>query len=315
MTLVQAHARFDAAIARGARVTLVGIAISVALAVVKIAAGVVGHTYALVADGIESLLDVFSASVAWGSLVYAARPPDEGHPYGHGKAEPVGALVIAAVLLAASIGIAALSVKEILTPHRTPAPFTLGVLVAVVVTKELLFRFLHREGRAINSRAVETDAWHHRSDALTSVAAFIGITIALWLGPAYAAADDWAALFACGIIAYNGIRLFRGALDDVMDAAAPADVAAAIRDLALSIDGVQATHKCRVRRSGVARLVDLDIIVPGGMTVQEGHVLAHRVKAALLASNLGILDVVVHVEPDDDGWDRPAISGRSAGRP
>ncbi|HEY8550094.1 MAG TPA: cation diffusion facilitator family transporter [Vicinamibacterales bacterium] len=297
MSLATQHARFGTALARGTRVTLLGIAVSVVLAIVKIASGVVGHTYALIADGVESLLDVFSASVAWGSLRYSARPPDEKHPYGHGKAEALGALVIAAVLLAASLGIAALSIREILTPHLVPRPFTLAVLVGVVVTKELLFRLLLREGRDINSRAVQTDAWHHRSDAITSAAAFIGIAVALYMGPGYAAADDWAALFACGIIAFNGVRLFRAALDDVMDAAPPPELADAVREIAMSIDGVLGTDKCRVRRSGLALFVDLDLIVDGRMSVDEGHQLAHRVKRALLDSPLGVLDVLVHVEP------------------
>jgi cation diffusion facilitator family transporter len=291
------HARFDAAFARGAHVTLVGIAISIALAVIKIASGVVGHTYALVADGVESLLDVFSASVAWGSLRYSARPPDEKHPYGHGRAEALGALVIAAVLIAASLGIAALSIREILTPHLLPAPFTLAVLVGVILVKEVLFRFLVREGRDIRSRAVETDAWHHRSDALTSAAAFIGISLAIWHGDGWAAADDWAALFACGIIAFNGLRLLRSAFDDVMDAAPPADVEAAVRQVALTVAGVRGTHKCRVRRSGVALFIDLDVIVDGDISVHRGHDIAHQVKAALLDSQLGVLDVIVHVEP------------------
>jgi cation diffusion facilitator family transporter len=297
VSLVRQHARFDAALARGAKVTLLAISISVVLAAIKIASGIIGHTYALVADGVESLLDVFSASVAWGSLRYSARPPDEKHPYGHGRAEPLGALVIAAVLIAASIGIATLSIREILTPHLLPAPFTLGVLVGVIVIKEVLFRFLVREGRDIRSRAVETDAWHHRSDALTSGAAFIGISLALWHGDGWAAADDWAALFACGIIAINGLRLFRSAFDDVMDAAPPADVEAAVRQVALGVPGVLGTHKCRVRRSGVALFIDLDVIVDGGITVRHGHDIAHEVKGALLDSHLGVLDVIVHVEP------------------
>jgi cation diffusion facilitator family transporter len=298
VSLLEQHARFDSALARGARVTLVGLSISVTLALIKIVSGIVGHTYALVADGVESLLDVFSASVAYGSLRYAAKPPDEKHPYGHGKAEAIGALVIAAVLVAASIGIAALSVREILTPHRAPAPFTLFVLVGVVAVKELLFRFSSRAGRDIRSRAVETDAWHHRSDAITSAAAFIGIAIALWKGNEYAAADDWAALFACAIIAFNGVRLSRAAFDDVMDAALPTSVEAAIREVAMSVDGVRGTHRCRVRRSGVALLVDLEVIVDAEITVRRGHEIAHDVKEALLQSPLGILNVFVHVEPD-----------------
>jgi cation diffusion facilitator family transporter len=300
VSIEQQHARFDAALARGARVTLFGIAVSVSLAAIKIASGVVGHTYALVADGVESLLDVFSASVAWGSLRYSARPPDQKHPYGHGRAEPLGALVIASVLIAASIGIGALSIREIVTPHLLPAPFTLGVLVGVIVIKEVLFRFLVREGRDIRSRAVETDAWHHRSDALTSAAAFIGISLALWRGDGWAAADDWAALFACAIIAINGVRLLRSAFDDVMDAAPPADVQAAVRRLALAVPGVRGTHKCRVRRSGVALFIDLDVIVDGAITVRRGHEIAHDVKGALLDSHLGVLDVIVHIEPSAD---------------
>ena len=294
------HDALVPSVARGTRATLIGILISTVLAAIKILGGVFGQSYALIADGVESLLDVFGSSIVWGSLRYAARPPDTKHPYGHGKAEPLAALVIAAALVVASILIAVESVREIRTPHALPAPFTLAILIGVVVTKEILFRFLVHTGKDIRSRAVETDAWHHRSDALTSIAAFIGISIALWKGPAYAAADDWAALFACTIIFYNGVRLFGGAVDDVMDAAAPADVEAKIRELAVTVPGVLGTHRCRVRRSGMAYLVDLDVIVDGGMAVRRGHEIAHDVKAKLLGSTLGILNVLVHVEPADE---------------
>ncbi len=300
MSLTGQHASFDDRFQRGSRVTLVGLSISIVLAAIKIASGITGHTYALIADGIESLLDVFSSAIAWGGLRYAARPPDEKHPYGHGRAETLAALVIASALVAAAIGIGALSIKEIVTPHRVPAPFTLLVLVGVVVVKEVLFRFLHREAHSIGSRAVETDAWHHRSDALTSVAAFIGIAIGVWKGEGYAAADDWAALFACAVILFNGVRLFRTAFDDAMDAAPPPDVEEAIRRIALQVPGVVDTHKLRVRRSGMVLFIDLDIRVDGSMTVAEGHAVAHVVKEALLASPLGVLDVLVHVEPADE---------------
>jgi cation diffusion facilitator family transporter len=295
-----AHDALMPSVARGTRATIIGILISTVLAAVKILGGIVGQSYALIADGVESLLDVFGSSVVWGSLRYAARPPDLKHPYGHGKAEPLGAMVIAGALVIASIAIAVESIREIHTPHGMPAPFTLIILVGVVVIKESLFRFLRTTGKDIRSRAVETDAWHHRSDALTSLAAFIGISIALWKGPAYAAADDWAALFACAIIFFNGIRLFGGAIDDVMDAAAPADVEAGIRAVAMTVPGVLGTHNCRVRRSGMAYLVDLDVIVDGTMSVRRGHEIAHAVKGKLLASTLGILNVLVHVEPADE---------------
>ncbi len=298
-SLAKQHARLQPAFVRGERVTLIGLGISVVLAAIKVAGGLLGRSHALLADGVESLLDVFGSSLVYGTLRYAARPPDSKHPYGHGKAEPLAAMVTASALVLVSIGIAIQSIHEINEPRTLPAPWTLAILVLVVIVKEVLSQFLLREGRDIGSRAVETDAWHHRSDAITSAAAFIGISIALWKGERYAAADDWAALFACAIIFYNGVALFRAALDDVMDAAQPPAVEAKIRDIAMSVADVRGTHHLRVRRSGMMLLVDLDVIVDGNTSVRHGHEIAHRVKEALLASDLGILNVLVHVEPDE----------------
>jgi cation diffusion facilitator family transporter len=285
---------------RGERVTLIGIGISIVLAAVKIGGGLIGQSHALIADGVESLLDVFGSSLVLGSLHYASRPPDSKHPYGHGKAEALAALVTASALVLVSGAIAIQSIHEIHEPRVLPAPWTLIVLILVVVTKEVLGRFLLREGRDLHSRAVETDAWHHRSDALTSVTAFIGISLALWQGQAWASADDWAALFACAIIGYNGVQLFRGALDDLLDAAQPPVVNTRIREIAMSVEGVVGTHNLHVRRSGMFLLADLDIIVNGKISVYRGHEIAHAVKAALLASDLRILNVLVHVEPDEE---------------
>jgi len=315
-SLVTQHEKLRPSFLRGERVTLIGLAISVVMAAVKIGGGLLGRSHALIADGVESLLDVLGSSIVWGTLRYAARPPDEKHPYGHGKAEPLAALVTASVLVLASIGIAIESIREINTPRTVPAPFTLVILIIVVIVKELLGRFLLREGRDIGSRAVETDAWHHRSDAITSLAAFIGISIALWKGGPYAAADDWAALFACAIIGYNGVTLFRAALDDVMDAAQPPTVEARIREIAMTVPGVIGTHKLHVRRSGMTLLADLDVVVDGDMSVRRGHEIAHDVKGALLASDLGILNVVVHVEPEEELRDAQRSSeNRPAARP
>jgi cation diffusion facilitator family transporter len=285
---------------RGERVTLIGMAISVVLAAVKVGSGLIGHSHALIADGVESLLDVFGSSLVLGSLRYSSRPPDSKHPYGHGKAEPLAALVTASALILVSVGIAISSISQIHTPRSLPEPFTVVVLIVVVVIKEGLSRFLLREGRDIQSRAVETDAWHHRSDALTSLAAFIGISLALWKGESWASADDWAALFACVIIFYNGVHLFLGALDDVMDAAQPEIVQRRIREIAMSVPGVLGTHNLRVRRSGMLLLADLDVIVDGDIAVRRGHEIAHAVREALLDdSDLRMLNVLVHVEPDD----------------
>lgn len=196
-------------VSHGVKATLVSVVVSAFLATVKIAAGLLGNAYALVADGVESLLDIFSAVLVLGGLIISSAPRTDRFPYGLGKAEPLAALAVAIVLLIASVGIAISAVREILSPQHLPAPFTLIVLVAVVIVKEIMFRRLETEGNTIGSRAMMTDAWHHRSDALTSLAAFVGIAFALIMGEGYEAADDWAALLACGIIAYNGLRLLK----------------------------------------------------------------------------------------------------------
>ena len=281
----------------GARVALLGLVINVALASVKIVAGVVGHAYVLIADGIESALDVGGSIVIWGGLTVAARPPDRTHPYGHGKAEPIAALVVALCVLVAAIGLAVESVREILTPHHGPAPFTLGILVVVIVIKEILFRYVNRIGEDLESTAVQTDAWHHRSDALTSAAAFIGISVALVGGEPWQSADDWAALFACAVIAANGIRLALPAFYEIMDTAPGGKIVSSIRAVASSVPGVVEVEKCHARKMGLDYYVDLHVGVDGNISVHQGHEIAHRVKSAIQQSNSRVADVLVHIEP------------------
>lgn len=276
---------------------VLGLVINVVLASVKIVAGVVGHAYVLIADGMESALDVAGSIVIWGGLTVAARPPDRTHPYGHGKAEPIAALVVAVCVLVAAIGLAIESVREILTPHHGPAPFTLGVLVVVIVIKEILFRYVNRIGRNLESTAVQTDAWHHRSDALTSAAAFTGISIALIGGQRWQSADDWAALFACAVIAANGIRLARPALYEIMDTAPAGKIVRSICSVASSVPGVIEVEKCNARKMGLDYYVDLHVGVDGNISVHEGHEIAHRVKSAIQQSDSRIADVLVHIEP------------------
>jgi cation diffusion facilitator family transporter len=289
--------RLQSRTAPGIRVVLQTIVVSVSLAIVKIVAGILGHSYALIADGIESMLDVISSLTVWGGLHIASIPPDEDHPFGHGKAESMAALAVALFLLAAAAGIAVQSLREILTPHTAPAPFTLLVLALVVLIKELLFRRLLRAGETIGSTALKGDAWHHRSDALTSAAAFIGISVALIGGRGYESADDWAALFACGVIGFNGIRVLRAAVAEMMDTAAPPEVERQIRELARTVPGVVDIEKCLIRKSGPGWLVGIHVEVDGRKTVAEGHAIGHEVKDALVASDVGILDALVHVEP------------------
>ena len=285
----------------GARIALLGMVINAALAVAKIVAGVLGNAYVLIADGIESTLDIAGSVVIWGGLKVAARPPDESHPYGHGKAEPIAAAIVAAGVIAAAIGLAVQSAREIVTPHHAPAPFTLIVLIVVVVVKELLYRSVIRLGRNVESTAVQTDAWHHRSDALTSLAAFVGISIALLGGPGWESADDWAALFACGLIGVNGLRLLSPALHEIMDTAPRGGMSDTVRSAAASVSGVLEVEKCLIRKMGLHFYVDLHVGVDGAISVRDGHDIAHEVKHAIQAKDPRIADVLVHVEPATSG--------------
>jgi len=281
----------------GARVALLGMTINVVLAAAKIGAGFLGNSYVLIADGIESALDIAGSFVIWGGLKVAARPPDATHPYGHGKAEPLAAVVVALGVLAAALGLAIQSAREIFLPHHAPAPFTLIVLIVVVIVKELLYRGVMRLGRNVESTAVQTDAWHHRTDAMTSIAAFIGISIALLGGERWRSADDWAALFACALIGANGYRLLWPALREIMDTAPRGEIIASIRNAAAAVPGVSEVEKCLVRKMGLRFYVDLHVGVNENISVREGHHIAHAVKDAIQRTDARIADVLVHIEP------------------
>jgi cation diffusion facilitator family transporter len=286
-----------ATVETGLRIAKLALLINALLAIGKIATGILGDSYVLIADGIESTADIFSSVIVWGGLRVSVLPADENHPFGHGKAEPVASIIVSMILLAAAVLIAVQSVHEILTPHHPPAWYTLPVLVVVVLVKETLFRAALRAGHSLESTALKSDAWHHRSDALTSAAAFVGITIALVGGKGYEGADDWAALLACGVICWNGLRLLRAALDELMDASVSPQVVAQVRELAAAVEGVTAIDKCRIRKSGLHLALDIHVVVDGDLTVRRGHEIAHLVKDRLLASQHRINDVIVHIEP------------------
>jgi cation diffusion facilitator family transporter len=297
--MTQAKSTKNQRVSQGIQVTIVGIVVNMILAATKGISGVLGNSYALIADAVESSLDVFSSIVVWGGLKIAAIPPDKNHPYGHGKAEPLAAMMVAIALMSAAVMLAAGSLHEIFVPRYAPAPFTLLVLVAVIIIKELLFRFVFKTGEEVGSTVVKTDAWHHRSDALTSLAAFIGISIALIGGKGYESADDWAALVASGVILFNAYRLFRPALDEIMDARPSPQLEKEIRKTALTIEGVVGTDTCHIRKMGLEYYVDLHINVDRGISVLKGHQIAHMVKDVIRHSNPLIADVIIHVEPDD----------------
>jgi len=279
------------------RTTQLGIIISIALIFVKGLSGYLGHSYALIADATESGTDVVSSGLLWLALIYAQRPADQGHPYGHGKAEPIAAVLIGLFLIAAAGWIAYHSIYYIRTPHGLPKSYTLIVLLIVILSKEILFRYVLKVGKRLNSQAVKADAYHHRSDAITSIAAFIGIVIALVLGKGYEGADDWAALMACVFIIYNAIKIIRPAFSEIMDAAPSPEFIAEISRIAAQHIEVKEVEKCFVRKMGLQYYVDMHIEVDGTIDVFTAHQVAHQVKDELLASDLSIKDVIIHVEP------------------
>jgi cation diffusion facilitator family transporter len=279
------------------RATFAGMAVNVVLSGTKLTAGIVGHSHALVADAVESFADIFSSLIVWRGLIVAAAPADEDHPYGHGKAEPIASAIVAAMLLGAALWIVLTAFGEIMEPHLSPRPFTLIVLVVVVVVKEMLFRFVSREGKALDSSAVRTDAWHHRSDAITSVAAGVGISVALIGGKGFEAADDVAAIAAAGVIAWNGWHLLRPALNELMDTAPGPEVINQIRQIATATPGVDSVEKCFVRKVGYQYFVDMHVEVDPQMTVLHSHKIAHDVKDKIRDAIPAVSDVLVHIEP------------------
>jgi cation diffusion facilitator family transporter len=279
------------------RTTQIGIGISIALVFMKAIAGHLGHSYALIADATETGADVFSSTLLWIGLKIAMKPADPEHPYGHGKAEPIVSIIISFFLMGAAIWIAWHAIAFVTTPHAMPKRFTLYILLAVIIIKEGMFRYVLNVGKQIGSNAVKADAYHHRSDAITSIAAFIGIVIALIAGKGYEGADDWAALLASGIVFYNAIQLLRPGLAEIMDAAPSGEIVNQVRELAAEVKEVKFIEKCYVRKMGFDYFVDLHIQVDQNLSVAEGHRIAHRVKDKLLASDLSIKDVLIHIEP------------------
>jgi cation diffusion facilitator family transporter len=279
------------------RATFIGLAVNIVLAVTKLIAGVTGNSHALVADAVESFADVFSAIIVWRALVIAHAPADDDHPYGHGKAEPLAAATVSVLLLAAAGWIAFKSLGEIAHPHSAPETFTLWVLIGVVLIKEFLFRFVLREAQAVDSSAVRSDAWHHRSDAITSAAAGIGITIALVGGKGFESADDWAAIAAACVIGLNGWRLLQLAVNELMDRAPGGDLVNQVRRVATAIPGVEGVEKCFMRKMGYHYYVDIHVEVNPQMTVEQSHAIAHLVKDRLRDELPSVNDVMVHIEP------------------
>lgn len=282
---------------RSIRAASAGLVVNAGMVVTKLLAGILGHSYALVADAIESSMDLFSSLVVLRGIQITTRPADADYPYGYGKAETLAAAVVSLMLLGASVGVAVAAIHEIVTPHHTPAAWTLAVIATVVLVKETLFRRVLEVGRETGSLAVEADAWHHRSDAITSAAAFVGIAVAVMGGPGWESADDWAALLASSVIASNGVRLLRPAIGDLMDRQPDPAVVGTIEAAAKRVPGVLDTEKLRVRKFGTDYYVDLHVQADPLLSLRDAHVLSGKVKGAIRSAVPSVFGASIHMEP------------------
>lgn len=289
---------------RGIRSAQAGMLVNTGLAVTKLVAGIFGNSYALVADAVESTADIFSSLIVWSGLSVSSRDPDETYPFGYGKAESLAATIVSLMLLGAAVGISIEAIREIVTPHHAPAAWTLVVLVAVVIVKSILSRRVGHVGRSIGSSAVQADAWHHMSDALTSAAAFVGISVAVIGGAGWEAADDWAALVASGIIVYNGISMLRPAIADLMDRSAGPELLIPVRAAAEAVPGVLATEKLAMRRTGMTYRVTIHVQTDSEMPLREAHILGGMVKSAIRIAVPQVQSVLVHMEPYEPAGDQ-----------
>ncbi|RFC54717.1 cation diffusion facilitator family transporter [Brumimicrobium aurantiacum] len=281
------------------RTTYFSIIGNTTLALIKGLAGFLGNSYALIADAIESTTDIFASLLVLLGFKYAKRPADENHPYGHGKIEPLITFGVVTFLVVSATIIAYESIQNIQTPHKIPKSWTLIVLGLIIVWKEISFQIVIRKSKQTNSSSLKADAWHHRSDAITSVTAFIGISIAIIFGNGYETADDWAALFASAFILYNSYLILRPALGEVMDEQLYDDLILEIREKSIEVKGVLDTEKCFIRKSGMKYHVDLHAIVNSEITVKSGHDIAHKLKDYLREEIPNLGHVLIHIEPNE----------------
>lgn len=270
---------------------------NILLALLKAAVGFFGNSFALIADAIESTTDIFSSILVMIGIKYSNKPPDKTHPYGHGRVEPLVTFIVVGILIVSAGVIAFESISNIRTPHELPRSYTLWFLAVIILWKELSYRFVMRKSKETNSSALKADAWHHRSDALTSIAAFIGISTALIFGEGYESADDWAALVASGFIVYNCYLIFRPALGEMMDENAYPEIEENIRKISMTVDGITGTEKLLIRKTGMTYHVELHANVDGDITVRAGHEISHKLKDRLKHEIPGLANITIHIEP------------------
>lgn len=276
---------------------IVSLISNIFLFIVKLITGILGNSFALIADAIESLGDIFSSFIIFLGLRISSKPSDDDHPYGHGKVEPLITFIVALFLVGSAGFIASQAINNLRSSQAMPKPYTLIVLASIIVFKEINYRFVSKKSKETSSTVLKADAWHHRSDAITSLAAFSGIGLALLLGEGYEKLDDWAALVAAVVIIINAYFVFRPALGELLDEQKYDDLIQKVRVVSQQIDGVVDTEKCYVRKFGMRYVIDIHVRVSGDLPVSVGHAIGHSVQAAIQKAIPAVEHVFTHVEP------------------
>ncbi|HZL88119.1 MAG TPA: cation diffusion facilitator family transporter [Pirellulaceae bacterium] len=291
--------------ARVIRAAAFGLVVDLALGIVKLVAGLISGSFALLSDALNSLGDAVSTVVVLAALYYAQQPPDEEHPYGHSRAEGIAATNVALLIILSALWIAWQTIGQFGKRHELPPTWTLWIAAANVLIKEGLYRYKATVGERTGSAAILANAWDHRSDALCSLAVLIGLALVRFGGPHFVWADEIAALIVVVLIVLSGVQLFRKSASELMDVQADDELVQRIRDTASSVPGVLGVEKLWVRKSGLEYFGDIHIEVAPQTTVAAGHEIGHRVKDSLLGEFRNVRDVLVHLEPHEPGPQHP----------
>ncbi len=278
---------------------LFGLFSNLALIAIKAVAGILGNSFALLADAVESATDALSSLFLWLGLRYAQRPPDENHPYGHGRLEPLLTFLVVAFLLGSALSIGIQGYFNLKKPQTLPEPFTLLVLVGIIAWKEITFHYIRLKAKKHHSSVLQAEAWHHRSDALSSLFALVGIGLAWILGSDFAWLDEAAAMISALILVLNAYRIFRKAFSEIMDEDVYQPLANRILEIGQGLPFIMGIPTCRIRKLGTRYYVDLHIWVDPTMSVAQSHAHAHALKDCIMADQPHIQDVLIHVEPYD----------------
>lgn len=285
---------------QGRKITLIGALVNFFLIVFKFVAGVLGHSQALIADAVHSISDLFTDAVVLVGLTMGRKAPDEDHHFGHARYETVASTLVGAALLGVALYLGVGAALDIFHPTENyPAPITVGAAALAIILKEGLYRYTTRVGQRIKSAALRANAWHHRSDALSSVAVLLGVGGAQ-INPDWHILDACAALVVSIFILKAGLEVLGSSIREFTDAAPAAHVMARISSCASAVPGVIETHDVRVRMSGGLYQMELHAVVARDLTVVEGHRIAKDIEACLKQEFDELSQVIIHVDPSEE---------------